>query len=61
LHLLALCRVAVHFAQQRCPPLLSAGLGKAPRVYRDESLFLLAPLRTLWRLSYQELHDWLVA
>src|SRR5260370_16116095 len=61
LHLLALCRVAVHLAQQRCPPPLPAGSGRAPRVYRDESLLLLALLRTLWRLSYQELHDWLVA
>jgi transposase len=61
LHLLALCRVAVHLAQQRCPPPLRAGPGGAPRVYRDECLLLLALLRTLWRLSYQELHDWLVA
>jgi len=61
LHLLALCRVAVHLAQQRCPPPLPAGPGGAPRIYRDESLLLLALLRTLWRLSHQELHDWLVA
>src|SRR4051794_26931299 len=26
----------------------------------EESLLLLALLRTLWRLSYQEVHDWLV-
>jgi hypothetical protein len=61
LHLLALCRVALHLARQRFPPPLPAGLGGAPRVYRDESLVLRALLRTLWRLSYQDLHDWLVA
>jgi hypothetical protein len=61
LRLLALCRVAVHLARQRCPQPLPAGPGGAPRIYRDESLLLLALLRTLWRLSYQELHDWLVA
>jgi transposase len=61
LHLLALCCVAVHLAQQRCPPPLPAGPGGAPQIYREESLLLLALLRTLWRLSYQELHDWLVA
>jgi transposase len=61
LHLLALCRMAVHLARQRCPPPLPTGPGGAPRVYREESLLLLALLRTLWRLSYQELHDWLVA
>jgi hypothetical protein len=46
LHLLALCRVAVHLAQQRCPPPLPTGPGGAPRVYREESLLLLALLRT---------------
>ena len=61
LHLLVLCRLAVHLAHQQCPPALPAGPGGAPRVYREESLLLLALLRTLWRLSYQELHDWLSA
>src|SRR5258708_7518512 len=61
LPLLALCRVAVRLAQQRCRPQLSAGPGGRPRCYRDESLVLLALVRTLWRLSYQDLHDWLVA
>ncbi len=61
LHLLALCRMAVRLAQQRCPPPLPAGPGGRPRRYRDESLVLLALVRTLWRLSYQDLHDWLVA
>jgi hypothetical protein len=54
LHLLALCRVAVRLAQWRCPPPLPAGPGGRPRVYREESLLLLALLRTLWRLSYQD-------
>jgi hypothetical protein len=30
-------------------------------VYAEESLLLLALLRTLWRLSYQEVHDWMCA
>lgn len=61
LHLLELCRVAVQLAQQQCPPSLPAGRGGAPRVYAEASLLLLALLRTLWRLSYQEVHDWLCA
>src|SRR5262249_25464001 len=59
--LLALCQCAVHLAQPSSPLALPAGRGGAPRVYRAESLLLLALLRTLWRLSYQEVHDWLVA
>ncbi len=59
LQLLALCRMAVCLAHQQCPPPLPAGPGGAPRVYSEESLLVLAVLRTLWRLSYQELHDWL--
>jgi hypothetical protein len=61
LELLALCRLAVRVAQRQCPPPLPAGPGGAPRIYTEESLLLLALLRTLWRLSYQELHDWLCA
>src|SRR5215813_789020 len=61
LHPLELCRVAVQLAQQRCPPPLRAGRGGAPRLYAEESLALVALLRTLWRLSYQEAHDWLRA
>ncbi len=61
LHLLALCRLAVHLAQQQCPPPLPAGPGGAPRIYTEESLVLLALLRTLWRLSSQEPHDWIGA
>jgi hypothetical protein len=61
LHLLALSRMAVRLAQRRCPPPLPAGLGGRPRRYQEESLLLLALLRTLWQLSYQDLHDWLVA
>lgn len=61
LHLLALCHLAVQLVQRQCPPPLPAGPGGAPRIYSEESLLLLALLRTLWRLSYQEAHDWLCA
>src|SRR5919202_2172492 len=61
LHLLDLCRLAVHLAHRRCPPPLPAGPGGRPRTYREESLLLIALLRTLWRLSYQDMHDWLRA
>jgi hypothetical protein len=48
-----------------CPtalsPAFAARRGGAPRVCREESLLLLALLRTLWCLSCQELHDWLCA
>jgi hypothetical protein len=53
--------VAVQLAQQQCPPPLPAGAGGAPRVYTEASLLLLVLLRTLWRLSYQEVYDWLCA
>lgn len=46
LHLLTLCRVAVQMAQRRCPPPMPAGPGGAPRIYREESLLLIALLRT---------------
>src|SRR3984893_16538205 len=59
LHLLTLCRLAVRLAHRRCSPPLPAGPGGAPRTYSEESLLLLALLRTLWRLSYQDTHDWL--
>jgi transposase len=61
LHLLTLCRLAVQRSQQQCPPPLPKGPGGAPRLYSPESLLLIALLRTLWRLGYQEMHDWLVA
>ena len=61
LHLLALCRLAVRLARRHCPSPLPAGPGGRPQVYREESLLLIALLRTLWRLSYQDMHDWLVA
>src|SRR5215469_15251937 len=61
LHLLALCRCAVRLAHRRCPPPLPKGHGGAPRTYSEESLLLIALLRILWRLSYQDMHDWLVA
>src|SRR5258708_5154210 len=59
LHLLALCRLAVRLSHHRCPPPLPAGPGGAPRTYSEASLLLIALLRTLWRLSYQDMHDWL--
>ena len=59
LHLLTLCHVAVRLAYRRCPPPLPAGPGGAPRTYREESLLFIALLRTLWLLSYQDMHDWL--
>jgi hypothetical protein len=49
LHLLMLCRLAVRLAHRRCPPPLPAGPGGAPRTYSDETLLLIALLRTLWR------------
>src|SRR2546426_4835856 len=61
LHVLALCRLAVRLAHRRCPPPLPAGPGGAPRTYREESLLLIGLLRTLWRLSYQDMHDWLTS
>lgn len=59
LHLLMLCRLAVRLAHRRCPPPVPAGPGGAPRIYSEESLLLLALLRTLWRLSYEDMRDWL--
>jgi transposase len=59
LHLLTLCRLAVRLAHRRCPPPLPKGPGGAPRRYSEESLLLVALLRTLWRLSYQDMSEWL--
>ena len=59
LHLLTLCRLSVRIAHRRCAPPLPAGPGGAPRTYSEESLLLMSLLRTLWRLSYQDMHDWL--
>ena len=59
LHLLTLCRLAVCLAHRRCTPPLPAGPGGASRTYSEESLLLIALLRTMWRLSYQDMHDWL--
>jgi hypothetical protein len=61
LHLLTLCRLAVRLAQWRCPSPLPAGPGGRPRVYPEASLVLIALLRTLWRLSYQDMCEWLCA
>jgi hypothetical protein len=59
LHLLSLCQLAVRLAKLRCPPPLPAGPGGHPQVYSEASLLLIALLRTLWRLSYQDMCDWL--
>ena len=59
LHLLALCRLAVRLAHRRCPSPLPSGPGGAPRTYSAASLLLITLLRTLWRLSYQDMRDWL--
>ena len=61
LRLLDLCRLAVRLAHRRCPPPLPKGPGGRPRTYAEESLLLIALLRTLWRLSYQDMRDWLRA
>lgn len=61
LHLLILCRLAHRQTYHRCPPPLPAGPGGTPRTYREESLLLIALLRTLWRLSYADMRDWLRA
>src|SRR2546421_5206295 len=59
LHLLTLCRWGVLWACELCSPPSPAGPGGAPRTYREESLLLIALLRTLWRLSYEDMRDWL--
>ena len=59
LHLLTLCRLANGLAHRRSPPPMPAGPGGAPRTYSEESILLIGLLRTLWRLSYQDMHDWL--
>ncbi len=59
LHLLTLCRLAVGLAHRRCPPPLPAGPGGAALTSSEESLLLIDLLRTWWRLSYQDMHDWL--
>lgn len=61
LRLLDLCRLAVRLAQRRCPPPLPKGPGGRPRTYSEESLLLIALLRTLWRLSYEDMRAWLHA
>lgn len=61
LHLLALCCLAVRLTRRVCPPPLPAGPGGRPIVFSEASLLLIALLQTLWRLSYQDMHDWLVS
>jgi hypothetical protein len=46
LHLLGLCRLAVQGAHRRCPPPLPKGAGGRSRTYREESLLLIALLKT---------------
>lgn len=60
LHLLALCRLAVHLAQERRPTLPATRRGH-PVIYSAESLLLIGLLRVLWRLSYRDMTDGLVA
>ena len=60
LHLLALCRWAVQMAHRRCPPPLPKATGGRPRTYREESLVLIALLKTrLPALPTWDMHDWL--
>src|ERR1700732_1475882 len=61
LHLLAVCQLAVRVANRRCPPPLPKGAGRRPRLYPEESLLLIALLKTLWRLTYQDVHEWLAS
>src|SRR5438128_11326564 len=58
LHLLALCRLAIQLAHRRCPPPLPKGAGGRPLTYSEASLLLIALPKTLWRLSYQDMHEW---
>ena len=60
LHLLALCRLAVRAPQERTRVLAGPRRGR-PVVYPPEALLLIGLLRVLWRLSYRDMTDWLVA
>jgi len=61
LHLLVLCRLTIRLAHHRCSLSLSTGPGGRHRAYSEESLLLIALLRIVWQLSYQDTHDWLQA
>ena len=61
LQLLALCRLAVRLGRSSGPAALPRGHGGAPQVYSDATLLLIALLRVLWRLSLQDMHDWLAS
>lgn len=61
LHLLKRCHLAVRLAHRRCPPPFPSGSAGAARTYSEASLLLIALLRPLWRLSSQDMHDWLRA
>ena len=41
------------------PSFAAISPGGAPRRYSEESLFLVALLKTLWRLSNQDMSEWL--
>ena len=58
LHLLTLCRLTVRLARPDCPAVLPKGPGGVARVYSHASLLLIELLRTLWRLSLRDMHDW---
>jgi hypothetical protein len=59
LHLFMLCHLAVRLAHRKCPPPEPVGPSGAPRRSSEESLLLVALLRVLWHLSYQDMTDWL--
>jgi hypothetical protein len=40
---------------------LASSLRRHPRCYSEELLLLIALVRTLWWLSYQDMHAWLAA
>jgi len=58
-HVLPRCPFAVRVAHRRCAPPLPAGPGGAPRTSREERVLLIGLFRTLWRLSSQDMPDWL--
>src|SRR5436309_15272895 len=60
LHLLALCRLAVQLAHRRCAPSLPKVAGGAPRTYFVESLLFICLLKTMWRLSIQDVYGGVV-
>src|SRR5215469_11174827 len=61
LHLLALCQVAVRLAQLSLSAPVACRAKRRATPLQRASLLLIALLRTLWRLSSQDIHDWLRA